>query len=89
MTGESLKSLLFIRSVGRLFHCFLPTKEKDDFPNVVLHSRILHSPLIVDLVARAANSEPSVTKFLQGGGTALCVILKIKGTLAYTMRFQN
>ena len=67
--GEGLKILLLlaIRSVGRLFHCFIPTKEKDDFPNVVLHCGILHSPLIVDLVALAANSEPNVTKFLRGG----------------------
>ena len=86
---KARKSLLIIRSVGRLFHCFLLTKEKDDFPNVVLHCGILHSPLIVDLVARAANSEPSVTKFLRGGGAALCVIKKIRRSLAYAMRFSN
>ena len=71
---------MVIRSVGRLFHCFIPTKEKDDFPNVVLHCGILHSPLIVDLVARAENSEPNVTKLLKGGGAALCMIKNIQPT---------
>ena len=76
-TGESLKIIMVIRTVGRLFHCFIPTKEKDDFPNVVLPCGILHFPLIVDLVARAENSELSVTKLPKGGGAAFWMNFKI------------
>ena len=50
----------------------MPTKEKDNFP---IFFALWHSPLIVDLVAHAANSEHSVTKLIMGGGAALCVIL--------------